>query len=281
MVGEDGEDLGPAPARPIGTFGTITTGEGAVWVTAHFSDGCRLFKISPEKNAVTEEVRTPCYPLLVADGSVWVGAGQDDERPNQLIQLDAVTLQEVGGVQVGACCMSGITSADGYIWVGRQDVSNVSSGQSGDGNPVREMKLGVLQVDPEAKELLDEVELEGDIYHPGDTLLSNSMAAHSDAVWITRPEAAVVERVSTTGAVDASTRTPDLRLPDYPVAGPGWLAVSDLNASKIALLDADTAEILDVHDTGIVIGGTPATDGRFLWVPDADNERVMKLQVDL
>lgn len=277
LVGENGEDLGPAPASPRGMFGSITTGEGAVWATAHLPGGCRLFKIAPAKNAVTDEVETPCYPLLVADGSVWVGAGQDDGRPNHLIELDATTLDEVGRVDVGACCMSGIAYSGGHIWVGRQDVSN--SANEGGGDLSLDMELDVLRIDPEAETVINEIALEGDTYHSGDTLLSNNLAAHPDAVWITRPEAGVVERIGLPVAVKTSAETPELRMPDLPVAGAGWLAVSDLNGSKMALLDADTAEVLEVYETGIVIGGQPATDRHFLWVPDAEKDRLVKLRV--
>ena len=278
LVGEGGEDLGPAPARPAGSFGSITTGEGAVWVTAHLPGGCRLFKIVPEKNAVSEVVKTPCYPLLVAGGSVWVGAGQDDGRPNHLIQFDPVSLEEVGRVDVGACCMSGIAYSGGYVWVGRQDVSNVATAQDSGGNAILDMELDILQIDPDAASIVREIELPGDTYHSGDTLLSNSMAASPTGVWFTRPEAQVLHQVGSDGSLRFAVPLLQLHTPDYPVAGDGWVVVSDINRSKIAVVD-DSGQVLDVHDTGAAISGTPATDGEFVWVPDAEQDRILKLRV--
>lgn len=283
LIGEDGEDLGPAPAQPGRRFGTVTVGDGAVWVTARASKGrgCRIFKIDPATNQLEDSADLRgCYPVLAAGGALWAGAGGDDGGGTRLIKVDVATLEEVGSADTGPCCVSGIAFGAGHVWAGSQDVANFARGRDSDGRSILDMELSVLQIDPEDLEVVRRIPLEGDTYRSGDTLLSHTMASDGANVWLTRPEAGVLERIDTAeGEVTMTIALPELKLPDVPVTGDGWVASLDLTGPSVALLDPDSGEIVDMHDTGGDMAHYAGALGDSIWVAHPEMDRLVRLDV--
>jgi DNA-binding beta-propeller fold protein YncE len=284
LSGEEGEDLGPAPApEPGRPFGTLTVGEGAVWVTASEGRGCRLFKIHPPSLEIAAQTAIDgCYPFTAGAGAVWAGISDDSEGTNRVIKLDPATIEEVGSVDVGPCCMSGIAVAADDVWVGRQDVASVVREQDAEGGPLLDMELDVLRIDPDEMRVIDEVDLPGNTYRPGDTLLSNTIASDDSGVWLTRPEAGFLERVDeATNEISLSVAVQQLRMPDTPLVGNGWVAVLDLNGSKLAVLSSDTGEVADVFDTRSVTTASAGVVGDSIWIAHPERDRLVRLDVDI
>lgn len=240
-----------------------------------------MFKVDPTSNDVVgSQDLGDCYPVIATAGAVWVGQGDDDGVDNRLTKIDAHTLDELGEVNVGPCCMSGVAFASGDLWVGRQEVANVVRERDAQGRPLLDMDLAVLRIDPGEMRVVGEVRLEGDTYRPRDTLLTNTMASDGRAVWLTRPEAGVLERIDAAQqALSLSVKLDQLRLPDTPVVGPGWVASLDLDGSRIALVDADSGAALDVYDTRRRMQASAGTHRNSLWIADPDRSELIRLEV--
>lgn len=288
LIGEDGIDQGPAPPQPGRRFGSVTVGEGAVWVTTRWAKGrgCRIFKVDPATNQLQDSTEVPgCYPVMAAGGALWVGAGGDDGGRTRLVKLDARTLQKVGSVDTGPCCVSGIAFAGGHVWAGSQDVANFATRRDAPGRHILDMELAVLQIDPEGLSVVGEIPLEGDTYRSGDTLLSHTMASDASSVWLTRPEAGAVERIhverinAAEGEVATTLGLAELKLPDTPVAGDGWVAFLDLTGSAVALLDPESGEVVDVHETGGDMAHYAGALGDSIWVAHPEQDRLVRLDV--
>ena len=279
---EEGPDDEVAPAWTASRFGTVTTGAGAVWVTASTDGGfaCRLFEIDPATNEVVANAHVDgCYPFAVTPSAIWVGESGPARRNSRLVELDRDSLEEKGEVELGPCCLSGIAYERGYVWVGRQVVGGVWETGS-NGIPILGMELDAVQVDPRRHRVVSEIPLAEGAYHPGDTLLSNTMSSNGSSVWLTRPEAAFVDVIdAVTGAVRLRVALDRLRMPDNPVATPRWVAVPDLHGSRVALLDAESGEVVDIFDTQADMGGNAVTNGEFLWVAHPEEDAVVKLRV--
>lgn len=284
LIDENGADAGPAPQRPPQRFATISTGQGAVWVSASSAArGCRIFKVDPDTNEVAAEASVPgCSPMTAAAGALWVGVAADDGSPGKLLALDPASLEIGREVKTGPCCMSGIAETGGYLWLGRQDISNTPQDPAAEHEDmVLDMALDVLQIDPSSLSVINEVPLDGDTYHPGDTLLSEAIAPDAQGVWLTRPEAGVLVHVDTARlVVDKNVEVHQLRMPDNPVVGEEWIAVSDLNGTSIALIDRQSGEVVDVYDTNSLLAGDAGTNGNSLWVAQPDKNRVVRLEVE-
>lgn len=287
LIDEYGEDQGVAPPQPGRRFGTVTFGEGAVWVTARSGGrGCRIFKIDPATNRLQDSTEVPgCYPVMAAGGALWVGAGGEDGGRTRLVKLDLATLEEIGSVDTGPCCVSGIAFAGGHVWAGSQDVANFATRRDAQGRHILDMELAVLQIDPEGLMVVGEVALGGDTYRSGDTLLSHTMASDGSSVWLTRPEASAVERIhverinAAEGEVVTTIRLAELKLPDTPVAGDGWVAFLDLTGSAVALLDPESGEVVDVHETGGDMAHYAGALGDSIWVAHPEHDRLVRLDV--
>jgi DNA-binding beta-propeller fold protein YncE len=280
LIDDQGKAVGPAPAEPGRRFGTVTVGEGAVWVTEGSAQTCTVYKVDPGLNEVVGSVEMDgCYPVLPASGSLWVGVGSDgDRREDYLARLDTETLRVEGQVPIGPCCMSGITFGDGSVWVGVQDVGAIPIAGEGPDGPFP-MELKVLSIDPLTNEV-ESVALPGDSYRPGDTVLGVTMSASGHSVWLTRPEAGFLDRIDTArGVLTDSIPLEELRLPDGPMTLGRYVAVTALNRSQIALVDSAERQIVDGLDTGAALGIPAASGDGALWLAQPGADTVIRLEV--
>lgn len=278
----DGSETNTLPPEPGRQFGTVTTGEGAVWVTASSRRGCNLYKVDPGQNEIAASTQVPgCYPIIAAAGSVWLGVGQDGDAQNDyLLRLHSMTLEVQDRVKVGACCMSGVAYENGFIWVGQQDVGNRVISEEADERVLR-MRLAVLQVDPATNRVIGSAPLPGDLYSPGDTLLSHTMTSTADGIWLTRPETGQVDRIDApSGRVSESVRIDDFRLPDDPQVIDGYISVTELNGRRIALLDPSSNQVVEVFDSGDEIAQWSASGADSLWVAHPESDEVLRLTLD-
>jgi len=259
-------------------IGTVTTGEGAVWVTG---EGCRIFKIDPISVEVTGTAQVGgCWPFLVEDGLAWAGQGSDEDGEDDLmLGFDASSLKPRVEAPIGACCVSDATVARGSLWVARQDVGSAPISGSGQ-DAVLPMTLEVLRIDPHSGKTTARVELEGDRYRPGDTVLGSVEIIGAD-VWIARPEAGVIERIdSETSVLRDAIELPDVRLPDHLTPSGDVVWAHSLNRATLARIDAQSGEPLGKPlDAGFDISDITATDDGSLWVIPSEGSSIRKLEL--
>ncbi len=259
-------------------IGTVTTGEGAVWVTGH---NCTIFKVDPTSVEVTGTAQVAgCWPFVVQDGLAWTGQGTDEDGKDDLmVGIDATSLEPRVEAPIGACCMSDATVSHRSLWVARQDVGSAPISGNGQ-DAVLPMTLDVLRIDPRNGKTTARVELQGDRYRPGDTVLG-SVELIGNEVWIARPEAGVVERIdSDTSVLREAIELPDLRLPDHLTPSGDVVWAHSLNRSTLARIDARSGEPLGkTLDAGFDISDITATDDGSLWVIPSEGSSIRKLEL--
>ncbi len=259
-------------------IGTVTTGDGAVWVTG---EGCRIFKIDPISIEVMGTARLAgCSPFFVDGGLAWAGQGSDEDGEDDLmVGLDATTLEPRVEAPIGACCMSDATVSHGSLWVARQDVGSAPISGSGQ-DAILPMSLGVLRIDPRSGKTIGRVELEGDRYRPGDTVLG-SVEVIGNEVWIAKPEAGLIERIDPeTSVLRDAIELPDVRLPDHLSPSGDLVWAHSLNRSTLIRIDGRSGEPIGKPlDAGFDISNISATDDGSLWVIPSEGSSIQKLEL--
>jgi len=102
---------------PVGSnaYGSLTVGEGAVWVTTFAKD--KLSRIDPATNTVVAEIAVGANPegITVTPGAVWVS----NHRGGSIWRIDPTTNTVVAKIEVGAVGPSGpkwLQYAFGDVW---------------------------------------------------------------------------------------------------------------------------------------------------------------------
>jgi DNA-binding SARP family transcriptional activator/DNA-binding beta-propeller fold protein YncE len=238
---------------PIGdTPRGVAVGEGHVWA-ANAGEGT-VSMIDPRSLRVrTIGVGADATDLVVANGQVWVAAGND----NKLIRLDAHSGGVLDTTEISsdrAASAYAITAGDGSVWVAS-------------GDTVYKVDAATQQFDRQRRYLGEGI---------------NDLAVHAGSIWLVT-SAQVVSELGTSdlkprGAVDLGVIPISLAIAD----GSVWVGAQNPSGSGAALfrLDELTARVRQT----IPLGGSgypPSVEvtngGGAIWVASYDRGEVIRI----
>lgn len=264
-----------------GDYWDVEAAFGAIWVASPHGRVEGVTAIDPDSGDVRGTIDDVGRPLNLfvskTPDALWVHSGSSGTGHEVLYRVDPETLEVTGSLGMGAeCCLSGIAQANDYLWVSHSDTPNSPREDASDPlDAIFDLTNEIRQVDLKDGTLVDTIELAGDTYRPGDTVLGGLISAHG-YLWVAHTDAGFVERVDPQSgdveAVDVENMQPSTLT--Y-FEGEVW--AWDINGTTAVPIDPTTLAVGEVSDIEEVPGSGPIEGAGSLWAGDGEEDSVLRI----